>query len=50
MWALLLFSRPLVGGSTLQSIRKFSVTFLLTFFLFFKTSIKLSVQKNRLSR
>lgn len=37
-------------GSTLQSIRKFSVTFLLTFFLFFKTNIKLSVQKNRFSR
>lgn len=50
MWAVLLVSRPLVGGSTLQSIRKFSVTFLLTFFSFFKTNIKLSVQKNRLSR
>lgn len=40
-------SRPLVGGSTLQNVRKFSVTFLLT--SFFKTNIKLSVQKNRLS-
>lgn len=41
-------SRPLVGGSTLQNVRKFSVTFLLTS-SFFKTNIKLSVQKNRLS-
>lgn len=41
-------SRCLVGGSTLQSVRKFSVTFLLTS-SFFKTNIKLSVQKNRLS-